>query len=413
MNIKAVLKKLDPVYFLFLVYALWMLSLKNRDTGGFDDFNVFYHAGKRLLNGENIYGEPHHYNLKYFYSVLFAAWMSSMQGIGIVAAKWIWFVLNFILLFRSLYILKSFLPDNTRWRFLIFFVLMLIMSKIILINYVSNQITIVIMWTVLEAYTQLKKDRTILAAAIICLGINIKILPVVVVPYMIFIANDRWRFFLSGIGFLLLYTFVPALMFGWSYNLMLLGEWAKTLNPVSDIHVMQTYEYGILDISSLITKFLSDEPVYLEPKLNFASWTKAQLFLLTNTVRVLCLSGAVYLALKVRKPIAGVSQHFVVLAAFMALAPLCFPHQREYSYLFYSPLWLVIMLVSLELKQWSAWLTFAVLVLFSGLLTWVDFVGRDMVDVFNFYRIITMGMFCMYVYYIYFIQKHSRTSLNI
>lgn len=411
MNLKAILKKIDPIYYLFLAYALWMLSLKNRDTGGFDDFNVFYHAGKRLLNGENIYGEPHHYNLKYFYSVLFAAWMSSMQGIGIVAAKWVWFTVNFILLFRTLFILKGLIPEGTKGRLLIFFVLMLIMSKIILINYVSNQITIVILWTVLEAYVQLKNGRTFLAAAIICLGINIKILPVVVVPYMIFVSTERWRFLFAGVGFLLLYTFSPALLFGWNYNWILLGEWAKTLNPVSDIHVMQTYEYGILDISSLITKFLSDEPVYLEPKLNIASWSKAQLFLLTNAVRVLCLSGAVYLVIKVRKPIAGVSHHVIVLAAFMALAPLCFPHQREYSYLFYSPLWLVIMIISLSLKQWTTWLTFAVLVLFSGLLTWVDFVGRDMVDVFNFYRIITMGMFCMFVYYIYFISKVSRKEV--
>jgi hypothetical protein len=410
MNLKAIFKKIDPVYYLFLAYALWMLSLKNRDTGGFDDFNVFFHAGKRLLNGQNIYGEPHHYNLKYFYSVLFAAWMSSMQGMGIVGAKWVWFVLNFVLLFRTLFILKSMIPEVTKGRILIMFVLMLIMSKIILINYVSNQITIVILWTVLEAYIQLKNQRTLLAAAIICLGINIKILPIVVVPYMLYMANDKMRFLLAGLGFLLIYTFVPALMFGWDYNLMLLGEWAKTLNPVSDIHVMQTYEYGILDISSLITKFLSDEPVYLEPKLNFASWSKSQLFILTNIIRVLCLSGAFYLALKVKKPIAGISQHVIVLAAFMVLAPLCFPHQREYSYLFYSPLWLVIMIINMQERKWSGWLMFLVLVMFSGLLTWVDFVGRPMVDIFNFYRIITMGMFCMFWYYIWMIQRRNAQN---
>ena len=411
MNLKAILKKIDPVYYLFLAYALWMLSLKNRDTGGFDDFNVFFHAGKRLLNGENIYGEPHHYNLKYFYSVLFAAWMSAMQGIGIVGAKWVWFMINFVLLFRTLFILKSIIPEGTKGRMLIMFVLMLIMSKIILINYVSNQITIVILWTVLEAYVQLKNQRIFLAAAIICLGINIKILPIVVVPYMLYMASNRWRFLMAGIGFLLLYTFVPALLFGWDYNLMLLSEWAKTLNPVSDIHVMQTYEYGILDISSLITKFLSDEPVYLEPKLNFASWSKSQLFILTNAIRVLCLSGAIYLAIKIKKPMAGISQNVIVLSAFMALAPLCFPHQREYSYLFYSPLWLVIMIINMKVRNWSSWLMFSGLVVFSGLLTWVDFVGRPMVDIFNFYRIITMGMFCMFWYYIWMLLRRNTQGV--
>jgi hypothetical protein len=126
---------------------------------------------------------------------------------------------------------------------------------------------------------------------------------------------------------------------------------------------------------------------------------------------VLCLSGAIYLAVKIKKPMAGISQHVIVLAAFMALAPLCFPHQREYSYLFYSPLWLVIMIISMQERKWSGYLMFAALVLFSGLLTWVDFVGRPMVDIFNFYRIITMGMFCMFWYYIGFIQRRNTQNI--
>lgn len=407
-NNKPIWKKVQAAYVLFVIYGLWLLSLKRRDYGGFDDFDVFFNAGKRLLLGENIYGEPHIQNLKYFYSVFFAGLLSLLQGSGVTIAKWIWFLINFSALFRILYVFKHWIPEDTKWKAGIILVMLLICSKIILINFVSNQMTIFILWTVIESYTQLKKDRLVIAAMILCLGINIKILPIVVVPYFIYLSSNRIKFLVIGISALLFYTFIPALFIGWDYNWMLIGEWLKTLNPVSKIHVMQTYEYGILDISSLITKYLSDEPVYLEPKLNVASWTMGQLFVLTNFLRVSLLAITIFITFKVKQSVKGVSNELIILSAFLALAPLCFPHQREYSFFFYSPLWLTLTVMTIQSHQVKAYVVFVCLVLLSGLLTWVDFVGEEMVDIFNFYRIITVGMFCMFVYYVYFVYKLSK-----
>jgi hypothetical protein len=405
---KPIWKKIQAAYVLFVIYGLWLLSLKRRDYGGFDDFDVFFNAGKRLLLGENIYGEPHIQNLKYFYSVFFAGLLSLLQGSGVVVAKWIWFLINFTTLFRLLYIFKQWIPQDTKWKTAIIFMMLLLCSKIILINFVSNQMTIFILWTVIESYMQLKKDRLLLAALVLCLGINIKILPIVVVPYFIYISSNRLKFLIFGVLALMFYTFIPAVFIGWDYNWMLIGEWLKTLNPVSKIHVMQTYEYGILDISSMITKYLSDEPVYLEPKLNVASWTMGQLFALTNFLRVSLLAGAVFLAFKVKKSVKGLSNEVLILSAFLALAPLCFPHQREYSFLFYSPLWLSLMVLTIKSNLMRDYIIFGCLAVLSGLLTWVDFVGNDIVDIFNFYRITTLGMFCMFVYYVYYVNKLNR-----
>ncbi len=407
-NSKPIWKRVQAVYVLFAIYGLWLLSLKSRDYGGFDDFDVFFNAGKRLLLGENIYGEPHIQNLKYFYSVFFAGILSLLQGSGVVVAKWLWFLINFTALFRILFLFKQWIPQDVKWKAAIIFLMLLLCSKIILINFVSNQMTIFILWTVIESYVQLKKDRLVLAAIILCLGINVKILPIVVVPYFIYIASNRFRFFMYGLLGLMFYTFIPALFIGWDYNWMLIGEWLKTLNPVSKIHVMQTYEYGILDISSLITKYLSDEPVYLEPKLNVASWSMGQLFVLTNFLRISLLSGAVFLAFKIKQPIKGLSNELLILSAFLALAPLCFPHQREYSFFFYSPMWLCLLVMTIKSNSIKDYIVFGCLVLLSGLLTWVDFVGKDMVDIFNFYRITTVGMFCMFVYYVYYVNSLNK-----
>lgn len=408
MRIPDRIRQIQPTYLLMGIYAIWLLSLKNRDTGGVDDFDVFFNAGKRLLAGENIYGEPHYINLKYFYSPLFASLMALVQDFGLKAVKWIWFIVNSLLLFRVLYILLKQLPDNTRWKNGIFFILLFIIAKIILINYSFNQITIIILWTVIESYRLLREDKMIAAVVILCIGINFKILPIVMVPYFIWMSFDRLKMLSYGIGCLLALTFLPAVFIGWDYNLMLLSEWWKTLNPVSEIHVMQTYEYGFLDLSSLITKFLSDEAVYLEPKLNIASWSMSSLFILTNAIRAILLGLVVLLAFKIRKQVAGIHQHLIITVAFMALVPICFPHQREYSYLFFTPLWLVLMTLIVRRNKVQDYMMFIFLVLASGLLTWVDFVGKDIVNLFLHYRIITMGMTGMLLYYIIFVIRNRN-----
>lgn len=410
MKWKELFKKIDPVFYLIGIYALWIISLKNRDDGGFTDFNVFFNAGRRLLENENIYTDPHLFGLKYFYSPLFAWLMAMMQDMGLYGAKAAWFVVTGLIFWRTMVLVKNLVPMNWKWRLPFFFIIMLLMSKIVMINYISHQMTVFLLWTILESYQALEKKQYWLSAMVLCLGINFKILPLVVVPYFIWISQDKLKYLTAGLLALAFYTFLPALFIGWDYNLLLIGEWAKTLNPVSKIHVMQTYEYGFLDISSLITKYLSDEPVYKEPVLNIAAWSMGALFALTNFIRVACLAGAIWLIFKVKKPLYGIHQHIVIASAFMALAPLCFPHQREYSFFLYLPLWVVFLHVAVQSRNTVGILMFTISALLSGLLTWYDFVGQEIVDIFNFYRITTFGMLCMYVTYIIYMVKMSRSD---
>lgn len=408
MNFKAAIKKIDPIYFLILIYVVWIITLKNRDDGGFTDFNVFFNAGRRMLIGENIYTDPHLFGLKYFYSPLFAWLMAMVQGLGLYGAKDLWFVVTGVIFWRTMVLVKNRVPQDVKGRTWLFLIIMILMSKIVMINYISHQMTVFLLWTILEAFDALEKKKYWLSALVLCLGINFKILPLVVAPYFLFIAHDKIKYLIAGICTLAFYLFIPALFVGWDYNLSLISEWAKTLNPASKIHVMQTYEYGFLDISSLVTKYLSDEPVYKEPVLNIAAWSMGALFALTNLIRIACLAGAVWLVFKVKKPLFGFHQHYIIAAAFMALAPLCFPHQREYSFFLYLPLWLIFLYASVRSRKVSWLLTFVVCALLSGLLTWVDFVGQDVVDIFNFYRITTFGMLCMYVAFVLAMVRMAR-----
>jgi hypothetical protein len=411
--IKSGFKKVDFYYVLIIIYVLWLLSLKNRQTGGMDDFDVFFQAGERLLNGENIYGPPHYYNLKYFYSVLFAGIMGSIQSLGINTVKWIWFVINTALFVRIFILLRIHVFKTEKSSALIFFFLLLLFGKIVLVNYTFNQISVLILWTMFEAYHLMKKGHWVWAVLILCLGINIKIMPIVLAPYIIVMGKKPFQVIGLGIAALLLFLYIPALFIGFDTNQFLIGEWLKTLNPVSDIHVMQTYEYGFTDLSSMLTKFLSAEPVYLETQINIADLSKSSLFILTNFIRAVLLGLVVYLAFKAKHSVYGVDKSFVIAAGFMALIPLCFPHQREYSFMFSIPMFAVLMLMLAKLKSVGYYILFIIFIALTGNLVWVDFAGQTAVYVIKIYRLITMGMIAIFLLYIYLATKLSSQNLPI
>jgi hypothetical protein len=176
---------------------------------------------------------------------------------------------------------------------------------------------------------------------------------------------------------------------------------------------MQTYEYGFTDLSSMLTKFLSAEPVYLEPQLNVADLSKSSLFLITNAIRALLLGLVVYLAFKAKHGVFGIEKSFVIVSGFMALIPLCFPHQREYSFMFSMPMFAILMLMLVKLKRAGYYVLFIAFVALAGNLVWIDFAGQTAVDVFKHYRLITMGMLAVFFLYIYLATKLSSQNPTI
>jgi hypothetical protein len=333
--------------------------------------------------------------------------MASIQPLGIQTVKWIWFVLNTAMFVRVFILLKIHVFKFEKKAAIIFFFLLLLFGKIVLVNYTFNQISVLILWTMLEAYHLLKKGHWVWAILILCLGINIKIMPIVLAPYFMVIGKKPFQIAALGIAALLFFLYIPALFIGFETNQFLIGEWLKTLNPVSDIHVMQTYEYGFTDLSSMLTKFLSSEPVYLEPQLNIADLSKSTLFVVTNLLRASLLGLVVLLAFRVKRSVNGIESSFIVSAGFMALIPLCFPHQREYSFMFSLPLFAILMVMLTELKSVKYYILFIGNVMLAGNLVWIDFAGQATVDVFKHYRLITMGMLAVFLLYVFLALKLS------
>ncbi|MES2616626.1 MAG: glycosyltransferase family 87 protein [Bacteroidota bacterium] len=402
------LHKVKPVHVILVAYTVWVLTLKFRTIGGSDDFNVFFNAGQRLLNGANIYGEPYYMNLRYFYSPLFAGFLSVFANFDVEYVKTLWFALNVLLLLRFIFIIKHFVKWNFKGHTLALLILMLITGKIVLTNFLTNQISIFMLWAILESFLLCKKGKWMWSVLILCIGINIKILPIMVLPFYLLFTDHKLRFVTTSIAVSIALLLIPALWTGWTYNLFLTSEWLTLVSPVNHLHIIQVYEGGFLDIGALLSKYLSGETVLNEPVLNIVSLDAMVIFFITNGLRISLLLLTILVVRKVKSNPFSIDQSFVQLTPFIALIPLLLPHQRDYSFLFFVPLLAVLVAFLVNLNKIWHYIIFAFLCLLGGMFTWADITGSDIVDVFMHYRLVTIGMLLMLLFYLTLLHYYAR-----
>lgn len=415
--LRSVFNTKNSFVLLLIIYTAWIWSVFFRNLHGFDDFDVFFNSGKRLLNHEDIYGEPHLNSLKYFYSPSFALLMAALQGLGLFYSKLLWYFINYFALMRMIFILKRYVFEHSAKPTLTLFILLFISGKLTLFNFLSNQMTIVLIWMILESFQLIKKGHTITPMVLMAIGFNIKILPLVALPWLILISKKPINTSVTFIVANIILLFLPALFFGYDYSMNLNRSWVNMINPLSKDHILQTGEAGLLDVSAMITKYLCAEPVKNELSIHLTNIPIEGLVLIINAFRAMLLSLCIWAAIQVKGPIKGIDRQTFILAGLMTLIPLCAPHQRFYSYLFALPMLAIMLTWAVNSRSISYKIFTAVLILVSGLMTWVDFTGEAIVDFFDLYRLTTIGIIVLYLAYIisgiiFFRSKDGQTNYD-
>ncbi|GAI15408.1 unnamed protein product, partial [marine sediment metagenome] len=98
------------------------------------DFGVCYQGGERIINGETLYrvSDGH---LQYKYSPASAVFFSLFTLFPYEVAKYIWYLLELIFLFLSLFISYDILPSKQKKKGLV-----LIFSFIVLVKFIGREI---------------------------------------------------------------------------------------------------------------------------------------------------------------------------------------------------------------------------------------------------------------------------------
>jgi len=334
------LKKYILVGFAFIAFAIYAF-IESQQQG---DLSIYLFASTDVFNAVDIFEKKYVDGYHYYYSVLFAILLKPLTYLPIQITNVIWLGLNVFLVLRIFMLIKNLLPlhDFTKNELMFLRIGGFLFSlRFIHENLHHLQITILILFLSLQGMQLIfsNKPKPFWGALLIALGINIKLFPIVLIPYLFY------RGFLkAGLYVILIYAglmFLPALLIGWEQNQLLLSTWVNLINPINSNHVLDTEERSFHSLSTLLSTLFvqnSGDVYALNIKRNIADVSVEQLNIILNIMRgLLVLFTFYFLRSKPFQSNVGLKHRFWELSYILLLIPLIFPHQQHYGFLFICP----------------------------------------------------------------------------
>lgn len=312
------------------------------EAQGKGDFNIFISASKDLLMGKNIYKIQYNEWYHYYYDILFALILVPFTYFPLYVTKLIWLISNVFFVFRIWKILIGWLPisklnKNSKNLFVILSFIFIL--RFLRDNFHLAQLTILILYLTLEGLFLINKNRIIAGSLLIALGIDIKLLPIIIIPYLIY--RNQWKAALCTVGFIIILLFLPMIFIGFDYNNFLLAERWDLINPMNKEHILDTSERSFHSLSTLLATLLVKDCGdwhALTLKRNIADISIENLNIIINVVRgALILFTLYFLRTMPFKSTSFKIQKLYEVSYLCLIIPLIFPHQQHYAFFFIFP----------------------------------------------------------------------------
>jgi hypothetical protein len=317
------------------------------EASGAGDFFIFMSAAGSLGNSSDIFTKTYVDGYHYFYSVMFALILKPFYYLPFFWVKFCWLLLNlglYLHLFRllSTSYFVTILTDTQRQIFLIS--IFAFSARFLHENLHASQITILILWCCVFGMFLIIRDKPVRGSALLALGINIKLLPIVFLPYLLY--RGYFKAFVFTILFYGLFMMTPSLLIGHEYNTALLKSWFSLINPTNKQHVLDVEERSFHGLSTLLSTLLVKEvpDVYaMSLKRNIMDIPLETLSKVLLIVRLSLVAFTLYFLkwTPFRRAASG-WKGCVELAYILLLIPLIFPHQQHYAFLFAIPAFAIV-----------------------------------------------------------------------
>lgn len=311
------------------------MSVNSAIRGG--DFDVYLDAAVKLSEGKNIYAPPFVKGLQYFYSPLFAMLLIPFSS-NFFITELIWLFLSGWMIYRAFVLIQKYLNFElfSKKEFIWFVVISTFFTlRFLMYNVAMIQITVFLLWAILESIDLIKEKKIVLGALLLAFAINVKLLPLVVLPYLVY----RGYIKASGlvIVFSALFLFIPALFIGIDSNSFLLHEWWGVINPTNKEHLVEAGA-GSQTLVGMIPVFLTETHGDLDVKRNFLNLSMETAIQITSVVRLALVALTLYfLKMPFSKEVNRLSELRAV-SYICLLIPLIFPHQQKYAFIFLYPM---------------------------------------------------------------------------
>ncbi|MBD0257534.1 MAG: DUF2029 domain-containing protein [Cytophagales bacterium] len=407
---KILIKRLWPVLrFGYGVPALAVLVFLGIKAFHGGDFDVYLHAAGKLARGENIYQPPFLKGLPYIYSTFFALLLVPFSYLPRGVPNYAWLLANLFFLYRIWRVVTYYLgaqgltPRHYRVLGIASFALTF---RFLLYNFNMVQLTIFLLYASLEAVYLIDRNRKVAGALLLGVAMNIKILPLVMLPYLVY--RRHFGPALLSLAVFALLLGVPALFIGVDFNAVLLRDWWAAINPASAARTAGEVENGPHGLPALIPTLFMRTTGNLPYHRHLLDLPYEQVFLILNAVRLLLISLTLYfLRTWPFRPSPSRPHTLYEVSYLLLVTPLLAPQQQKYAffYLFPAVAYLVYFLLAYREGRttgFGASRYKGVLVLLAGyfLLTTGTsdmFIGRPWNEVTQYYRLITYGTLLLIV----------------
>ena len=238
------------ILFSFLFFSLIYPYFVKKDMS---DFDVCYQGGERIINGETLYrvSDGH---LQYKYSPASAVFFSLFTLFPYGVAKYIWYLLELIFLFLSLFISYDILPSKQKKKGIVLIFSFLVLVKFFGREIELGQVNIFIFFLLIMMVKALLNKNDIKGGLFLGFSLIFKPYGLVFLPY--FILKKRFKPIASGFGTVIIGLILPMIFYGLRGNIVVLKEWQKTLSQSTPGLIDQ---YDNASIFAFFLKIVPDE----------------------------------------------------------------------------------------------------------------------------------------------------------
>ena len=295
-----------------------------------------------IFAGKDAYAIHYVDGFHYYYSALFAIIIYPLIFLPVYLGNLIWLGLNAFFLYRIIILISRYfdLTILTQKQKILFYILPFLFAlRFTLSNFHNLQITICILYLTLEGLRFIFSGNKFAGALLIALGINIKLLPVVLIPYLLYRKEFTASFLI--IIFYAALLFIPGFILGFAQNNMLIASWWNLINPSNNVHNLDVDERSFHSLSTLLATLLVEnvpDKFALHIRRNIMNISYEHLVLVLNITRLVLVSFTLYF-LRTKPFVSTVSKlhRYTEISYLLLLIPLIFPHQQDYAFLFVMP----------------------------------------------------------------------------
>jgi Glycosyltransferase family 87 len=224
-----------PFVWPLVLVAVAALVYLGRIQREMPDFEVYRTAGVRVLSAEPLYrATDGHYQFKYLPA--FAIAMAPLALVDREASKVIWFALSAGLLTAFVRWSVSALPERRRSERVLLWLTVLFMAKFYAHELTLGQTNIVLGSLIVAALLAAQIDQPNIAGALIGAAVFVKPYALLLLPWLGFTFGAGPA--LVGLGVIGGGLVLPALAYGWSGNVQLLVDWARTVTGTTESNLL-------------------------------------------------------------------------------------------------------------------------------------------------------------------------------